>query len=70
MAGTKSQVGDTNRNGQTFVARTDLDGTDHNQKVWRLHCNHCGNDYGANGSDFHIRKCPACQGGRPGLAFE
>jgi hypothetical protein len=30
----------------------------------------CGHRYGANGSDFHIRKCPNCQGGAPGLAIE
>ena len=27
----------------------------------------CGARYGANGSDFHQRKCPNCQGGMPGL---
>ena len=30
----------------------------------------CGHRYGANGSDFHIRKCPKCQGGAEGLSIE
>jgi phage FluMu protein Com len=31
-----------------------------------LNCSHCGHQYGANGSDYHHRKCPKCQGGAPG----
>jgi hypothetical protein len=53
--------------GQILVARTKLAGTDHNQYVWHLRCGHCGHEYGANGSDFHHRNCPECQGGKRGL---
>ena len=67
---TKAQAEDVNPNQQVFVARTALDGTNHNQKVWHLQCKVCGTEYGANGSDFHIRRCPSCQGGRPGLPLE
>lgn len=56
-----------NRNGQEVVRTTGLPGTDHRQKVYVLLCTKCGREYGANGSDIHARKCPFCQGGRPGL---
>ncbi len=69
MGDVKGQVGDTNPNHQKLIAKTAIAGTDHNQRVWRLQCADCGTEYGANGSDFHIRKCPSCQGGRPGLEF-
>jgi predicted RNA binding protein YcfA (HicA-like mRNA interferase family) len=62
-----AEVGDENPNGQLFAQETDRPGTDHNQYIWELLCKHCGNRYGANGSDFHHRKCPKCQGGAPGL---
>lgn len=56
-----------NQNGQITIRNTGLFGTDHNQYVYQLACSHCGHVYGANGSDIHERKCPACQSGRPGL---
>lgn len=66
--------GDLNRNDQVLIAITDRPGTDHNQKVWVLVCVRrdqtnkiCGSRYGANGSDFHLRRCPQCDGGAPGL---
>jgi hypothetical protein len=70
MAKSKSEMGDKNVNRQRLVAKTHLPGTDHNQYVWHLHCETCDNDYGANGSDFHHRKCPKCQSGAPGLDFD
>ncbi|HJX82917.1 MAG TPA: type II toxin-antitoxin system HicA family toxin [Candidatus Angelobacter sp.] len=62
-----AEIGDENPNGQLFARETDQPGTDHNQYIWELLCKHCGNKYGANGSDFHHRKCPACQQGAAGL---
>jgi hypothetical protein len=64
-----SEVDDVNKNGQKLLAKTEFKGTDHNQKIWALQCTHerCGHVYGANGSDFHLRKCPKCQGGASGL---
>lgn len=77
MATSKRQLGDININDQVLIARTTRPGTDHMQYVWVLVCarrdeigNLCGHRYGANGSDFHLRKCPACQDGRPGLAVD
>jgi hypothetical protein len=71
------QLGDINRNNQVLVARTEAKGNDHNQYVWVLECSGklgtgevCRHRYGANGSDFHLRKCPSCQGGAPGLSIE
>ena len=51
------------------VRSTGLPGTDHNQKIYVLRCGDCGAEYGANGSDVHIRLCPHCQSGRPGLSY-
>lgn len=56
-----------NRNGQEVVRATELSGTDHRQKVYVLRCTKCEKQYGANGTDIHQRRCPFCQGGRPGL---
>jgi hypothetical protein len=58
-----------NRNGQVVIGPTGLPGNDHNQRIYQLCCGSCGLNYGANGSDIHLRKCPNCGGGRPGLAF-
>lgn len=62
-------IGFTNPRQQTVVKATNLPGTDHGQKIYVLRCSPCGNEYGANGSDIHLRRCPACDGGRPGLAY-
>lgn len=64
-----TQPGFVNKNGQTVLHATGLAGTDHGQCVYALRCGHCGEDYGANGSDIWLRKCPGCQGGAPGLAL-
>jgi hypothetical protein len=61
------QVGALNPNRQKLLTKTDRTGTDHNQYVWEIRCEICGHEYGANGSDFHHRKCPACQGGARGI---
>jgi len=59
-----------NRNRQIVLRRTDSDGTDHMQYVYVLRCGDRGYEYGANGSDIHLRRCPACHGGAPGLEYE
>ena len=58
-----------NPNGQVVVRNTGERGMDFGQYVYELRCKHCGDAYGANGSDIHERKCPKCQGGRPGIDF-
>jgi hypothetical protein len=64
-----TQTGFENRNRQTVIRPTDLPGTDHGQYIYILRCGHCQHEYGANGSDIHLRKCPACQGGVEGLEY-
>lgn len=65
-----TKIGYVNANGQTVVRNTGLPGSDHNQRVYVLRCNHCHAEYGSNGSDIHLRKCPDCQGGAPGPEIE
>ena len=63
-----TEIGYTNKNNQRVIRNTGLPGTDHNQYVYELECGDCGHRYGSNGSDNWQRKCPRCQGGRPGLS--
>lgn len=58
-----------NKNGQKVLRKTDKPGNDHNQRVYVLSCGECRQDYGANGSDIWLRRCPACQRGAPGLDY-
>jgi hypothetical protein len=62
-----TQPGYVNRNDQIVVRDTNRPGNDHLQYVYILACQRCQNEYGANGSDIWLRKCPACQNGAPGL---
>lgn len=68
-AGYSVKTGYVNDNGQVVIRDTGLDGTDHVQKVYQMACSHCGEVYGANGTDTHLRRCPACQGGAAGLGY-
>jgi len=62
-------IGFRNKNGQVVVRNTGKPGTDHLQYIYQLACSKCGGNYGANGTDIHERKCPACQGGAPGFTL-
>lgn len=62
-----TELGFINRNNQKVMLKTDILGNDHNQVVYVLQCQNCGSQYGANGSDIFQRRCPSCDGGRPGL---
>ena len=68
-SGPTTAPGYRNRNGQTVLRSTGLAGTDHGQSVYVLQCGGCRYEYGANGSDIFQRRCPVCQGGRPGLIY-
>ena len=59
--------GDTNKNGQTLVRKTNERGNHPAALVWVLRCEAGNHEYGANSCDFHVRKCPIHQGGKPGL---
>lgn len=65
------QIGRINENGQELIRGTNLPGNHANQKLYVMRCTEpaCGHEYGANGADVWLRKCPRCQGGKPGLSF-
>ena len=68
-----TDIGHVNRNRQRVIRKTDKRGTDHNQFVYILQCEFCRTQYGANGSDIWLRRCPSARtkckagGGRPGI---
>lgn len=68
-AGKTTRPGYRNRNGQVNMRATGLSGNDHLQFIYVLRCEACGHEYGANGSDIFQRRCPNCQGGKPGLRY-
>jgi hypothetical protein len=69
LVGSTTTVGFRNASGQTVLRQTNLSGNLAGQHVYVLACGHCGFEYGANGCDIHLRKCPSCMDGQPGLAF-
>ena len=67
--GETTQIGYVNKNKQKCCGQRGIAGTDHNQLAYRMECLECGDVYGANGSDVHLRKCPNCQEGAKGIVF-
>ena len=68
-----TEPGYVNRNGQINLGRTNprRRGSDHLQYVYVMHCPVCVYNYGANGSDIHLRLCPNhWQDGRIGMPGE
>jgi hypothetical protein len=68
LEGSTTTVGFRNPNRQTVLRKTNQLG-DAGQHVYVLLCGDCGLQYGANGFDIHLRKCPSCMGGQPGLEY-
>jgi hypothetical protein len=68
--------GKLNRNQQLLIAQTAWQGSDERQYVWVVQCmaprgeTPCGHMYGVDAADFFQRKCPACQGGPPGVVVK
>jgi hypothetical protein len=62
--------GNLNRNQQLLVAQTAWQGSNTRQILWIIQCMPCSHMYGVDSSDFFHCKCPACQGGPPGLVVE
>jgi len=58
-----TDIGFINKNNQWVMKETDLASNHDNQKIYWMECGECQSNYGANGCDIHIRKCPNCQGG-------
>jgi hypothetical protein len=61
--------GAVNSKGQSVVRDSGIRNR-HSQRVFVLRCGHCEYEYGAQGCDVFLRKCPRCQGGKPGEAME
>ena len=54
-------IGEKNKNDQVLLLKTDTKRTNHPfAKIWVVQCDKCGNKYGCNSCDAHIRKCPSC----------
>ena len=68
-AGYSTRPGFVNRKNQMNLGKTNppRQGTDHGQSVYVMRCPQCRRNYGANGSDIWLRRCPYHQGGMPGL---
>jgi hypothetical protein len=64
-----TRVGFRNVNGQTVLRQAHVSGNGAGEHVYVLSCGHCGREYAADGSDIHLRKCPSCMGGPPGLPY-
>jgi len=62
-------IGYYENSNQTVVRQTNLSGNRPGQRLYVLKCGKCGQQYGANGCDIHFRRCPAYDGGQPGLVF-
>jgi hypothetical protein len=65
--------GTENKNKQIVIEATGMSSTSMTgQRIYRLKCGRtnagraCDFEYGANGTDVHLRKCPKCQGGQKG----
>jgi hypothetical protein len=67
--GTTTQIGYINRNNQKYFGHRHQPGNDSGQYSYKLRCLLCDHEYGANGTDIFQRKCPKCQGGKPGIPY-
>ena len=67
--GRTTQIGYVNRNGQRCLGHRARPGNLEGQLAYKVECANCAHVYGANGADMHERRCPNCQGGKPGLPY-
>lgn len=67
--GATVKKGKINKNQQRCCGTLGVPGTDHNAVAYKMECMLCGFVYGANSGDVFERKCPNCQGGKPGIRF-
>ena len=68
-SGDSVKIGYENPNGQRCCGHRGVLGTDHGQYAYKVECTMCGYVYGANGTDLHLRLCPQCQSGAPGIRY-
>jgi hypothetical protein len=62
-----TKIGYINKHQQKNHGRTGALGTDYANYTYKMECLSFGTFYGANGSDIWQRRCPKCDGGKPGL---
>lgn len=58
-----------NSNNQKVHGTRNIKETDHNKVSYKLECLDCNELYGAIGTEIFRRKCPNCQGGKPGIRY-
>lgn len=63
-----TEIGYVNKHRQEVIRKTDITGSDRGQRVYVLRCLECDYEYGANGSDIWLRRCPRHGGGALGLS--
>jgi hypothetical protein len=68
MTNFKSTIpGFKNQNGQEVISRTGLRSeTFPGQMIYHIRCEECGHNYGSNGCDIRLRRCPGHDGGAKG----
>jgi len=65
-----ANVGDVNKNHQTLIEQSKVRSSNHQYAlIWKVRCGDCENEYGVNSCDFHNRRCPHCQGGKPSVSI-
>lgn len=62
-----TKPGTVNTKSQKVIGETGESGNTAGQRAYEMQCMLCKFKYRANGADVWQRKCPRCQGGRPGL---
>ncbi|MAE50857.1 MAG: hypothetical protein CMH27_03520 [Micavibrio sp.] len=63
-----AKPGFVNRNNQLVIDESGGYISNHDSaKAWKMYCLNCKENYGANGCDIYIRKCPNCQKGAASL---
>jgi hypothetical protein len=65
-----TEPGTVNPHGQKVIRSTGRRGSHRFALVYEMECTECGEVYGANSCDIHLRKCPTCQGGKEGEPLE
>jgi hypothetical protein len=56
-----------NQNSQEVISKTGLQSKSvRGQTIYHLRCGQCGHNYGSNGCDIHLRRCPGHDGGAKG----
>jgi len=68
MTNFKSTIpGYKNQNGQDVISKRGLASESFaGQTIYHIRCAHCGHNYGSNGCDIHLRRCPGHDGGAKG----